>query len=245
MVMCYLYGSYILRSKWTETCTILPGKGLSLLHLNARSVRNKFAQIKIELWNKGIDILCFSESWLTSINKDSDFDLDGYNLFRVDRERPIRAGGICIYVSEELTCSSQILQHLNTSNIDIEVHWLVISKGKSKKIILGNVYRPPEGNKGLFIQSLQTLVGQIENLDRHEVILTGDFNINVLLEDNVKENLLSTFEEFSLRQLITTPTRIAEQQTCIDLIFTNIINVSSSGCSKNKPFGPFTCLHKN
>ena len=106
---------------------------------------------------------------------------------------------------------------------------LVITKGKSKKLILANIYRPPEGNKIAFINCLCDLVSEIDELDNYDVVLTGDFNINVLLEDNTKEYLCSTCEDFSLRQLITTPTRIAEQQTCIDLIFTNIIHVNAYG----------------
>ena len=119
-----------------DTCTILPGKGMSLIHLNACSIRNKFPQLKTELWNKGVDILCYSESWLTPTNPSVDFDLEGYNLYRLDRERDMNAGGVCVYVDQSYSCDDEIFKHLNLSTVQIEVQWLVITKGKSKKITL-------------------------------------------------------------------------------------------------------------
>ena len=213
-----------------DECTILPGKGLSLLHLNARSIRNKFPQIKTELWNKGIDILCFTETWLTSINLNNDFDLPGYNLFRVDRLREMRAGGVCVYVKEDFSCDDQMFANLNKSNEQIEIQWLVISKGKSKKILIGNVYRPPtSSDKNVFIRELNNLIGQINNLDHYDVIITGDMNINVLVDSNEKENMYGTMGDYILRQMINDPTRVAESQTCIDLLFTNVVHVNSYG----------------
>ena len=211
-------------------CTILPGKGLSLLHLNARSIRNKFPQIKTEMWNKGIDILCFTETWLTSINLNVDFDLPGYNLYRVDRAREMRAGGVCVYVREDFSCDSCKFSELNMSNDQIEIQWLVVSKGKSKKMLIGNVYRPPtSSDKNVFITELNNLIGQINDLDKYDVVITGDMNINVLVDSNERDNLYGTLGDYTLRQLISDPTRVAESQTCIDLLFTNVVHVNSYG----------------
>ena len=211
-------------------CTILPGKGLSLLHLNARSIRNKFPQIKTEMWNKGIDILCFTETWLTSINLNVDFDLPGYNLYRVDRAREMRAGGVCIYVREDFSCDSCKFSELNMSNNQIEIQWLVVSKGKSKKMLIGNVYRPPtSSDKNVFITELNNLIGQINDLDKYDVVITGDMNINVLVDSNERDNLYGTLGDYTLRQLISDPTHVAESQTCIDLLFTNVVHVNSYG----------------
>lgn len=212
-----------------DSCTILPGKGLSLIHLNARSIRNKMPQIKTELWNKGIDILCFSETWLTDINPSADFDLDGYNMFRLDRARVMRAGGVCVYVDENYSCDTEMYKHLNRSLIHIEIQWLVVTKGKAKKLLIANIYRPPEGEKAEFINILGGLVAQIVEIERFDVILTGDCNINVLVDDVHKENLYSTLDDYQLRQLITTPTRYAEGGTLIDLMFTNIVHINTSG----------------
>lgn len=61
------------------------------------------------------------------------------------------------------------------------------------------------------------------------MILTGDFNIDVLPDSNSKDNLYERMEDYGLRQLINRPTRNKNVNTCIDLIFTNIIHVLSSG----------------
>ena len=59
----------------------------SVMHMNAQSIRNKFPILKKELQNQGIDILLFSETWLTSMDDDNDYCLDDYNLYRWDRAR--------------------------------------------------------------------------------------------------------------------------------------------------------------
>ena len=42
------------------------GNGFSVLHVNARSMRNKFDDIRVMLTNSGVDwsAICISETWL-------------------------------------------------------------------------------------------------------------------------------------------------------------------------------------
>ena len=115
-----------------DNTPLVPGKGLKILHLNAQSIRNKFSVLKKELETQGIDVLLFSESWLTELNIDEDYIFEKYNLYRVDRARPINAGGICAYVHESILCSPIIYANLNKSDINIEIQWLKVNKGLSK-----------------------------------------------------------------------------------------------------------------
>ena len=92
-----------------------------------------------------------------------------------------------------------------------------------------NIYRPPEGNKNTFIDLLEQMLSKFDGLDRYDIILTGDFNIDVLEGSATKDRLYMTMADFGLRQLINEPTRNKSSKTCIDLIFTNIDNVQSSG----------------
>ena len=212
-----------------EIVKLTQGKGQCIMHMNAQSIRNKFPLLQKELKGQEIEILLFSETWLTSMNHDDDYFLENYNLYRWDRIRRIRAGGLCAYIDDHLTCSSTALQHLNVSTLDIEIQWLRITKGKARQMIVGNLYRPPEGDKTVFVNLLKGMLSKINELDNYDVILTGDFNIDVLPDSNIKDLLYSNMEDFGLRQLIHEPTRTKAAKTCIDLIFTNIINVSASG----------------
>ena len=96
-------------------------------------------------------------------------------------------------------------------------------------MLIGNIYRPPNGEKLEFINTLARLTALIPQIENFDDILTGDMNINVLTEDDNKEELYNCLGDFSLRQLITSPTRIRERQSCLDIIFTNIVQVNDSG----------------
>ena len=217
----------------------LGGKGFSVVHLNARSIRNKFKErIKVELENKKLDVILFSETWLSNIDLDSEYQLEGYNLHRLDRARDKIAGGICAFTADHLTVSMQHLLCMNVSNKDIEMQWMQINKGKSKKALIINIYRPPDGSIPGFINALQLALCKIENLDQFEVIVTGDFNIDVTSESDDREMLYNLLDKFHMKQLISEPTRIAirmvngrpvKKETCIDLVFTNSVNVQKSG----------------
>ena len=46
------------------------GRGFSVVHLNARSIRNKKASLRNELDRKQIDVLLFSETFLNELDDD-------------------------------------------------------------------------------------------------------------------------------------------------------------------------------
>ena len=106
------------------------GRGFSVVHLNARSIRNKKAGLRQELGNKLIDVLLFSETFLNQLDDDFDYLLPNYNLYRHDRVSVHRGGGLIGHVTDSLTCSSEMFRFLNRGTIDIEVQWLFVQKGK-------------------------------------------------------------------------------------------------------------------
>ena len=85
-------------------------KGLHIAHLNARSLPNKWDNIKANFMNSGIHVLTFSETWLHTLLTDNFFELGSdYNLIRNDRNwndlndphsPPKRGGGICMYIKK-------------------------------------------------------------------------------------------------------------------------------------------------
>ena len=96
-------------------------KGFSLVHLNARSIRNKTVEIKLELSKLFIDIILFSETWLNDIDEDNLYSFPRYNIFRHDRISIYRGGGLCAFADENVSCSAEKFRFLNRSSADIEV----------------------------------------------------------------------------------------------------------------------------
>ena len=110
-------------------------------------------------------------------------------------------------------------------------HWegLIIEiKGGclSKTITIGNIYRPPKTTNdslNVFIEELsyRPTVSSLEN-NNNELILAGDFNINLLkLNDNeIYSNFFDTLVSHSHYPQITLPTRFTRTNgTLIDNFF--------------------------
>ena len=204
-------------------------KGFSLVHLNARSIRNKTVEIKLELSNLFIDIILFSETWLNETDEDELYSFPRYNLFRHDRISIYRGGGLCAHVDEKITCSTDRFKHLNRSNENIEVQWLTSVKGNGKKSLICNVYRPPSGSLIIFCDTIKALLLQVDEIDSHDLFIIGDFNVNALVNTSEKDLLYETMALFNLTQLIHEVTTTSGSNTCIDLIFTNCFSIASSG----------------
>lgn len=62
-------------------------KGLMLAHLNVCSLRNKVYELCSLAESNNIHILAISESHLDSSFDDSEVAINGYNLFRRDRDK--------------------------------------------------------------------------------------------------------------------------------------------------------------
>lgn len=63
-------------------------KGFKIVHMNCCSIVNKMDQIRSFIaYESQIDILCLTETWLKPYHDSCFFQIDGYTLYRFDRER--------------------------------------------------------------------------------------------------------------------------------------------------------------
>ena len=97
---------------------------------------------------------------------------------------------------------------------------LKICTPKTKPILLGVVYRPPDQSD--FVEKLSEGVINSTNFDNQEVYILGDFNINLLDDCNLVKSYKETCSLHGLKQIIESYTRITEKtSTLIDHILTN------------------------
>ena len=102
-------------------------------------------------------------------------------------------------------------------------------------ILIGNLYRPPQGDVDQFIQYLEKVFDDIET-DNIELFIMGDFNIDFLDKKDPKcKKLMELIKPLGLRQIIKEPTRLTiNRGTCLDLFITNCDNISKAGvCNIN------------
>ena len=116
----------------------------------------------------------------------------------------------------------------NASNRVLQLPRVIISRPHTKKILIGNVYRPPDGEA--FVQ-LSSALAQIQNVDKYEMPLIGEFNADDSMKRQLPVRIMRQFaSEYELLQMIDEPTRSTRsKKSTIDLDFTNIKYCTSAG----------------
>lgn len=113
-------------------------KGLHVIHLNIRSLLPKIDLFRAWLTYNKPHVITLSESWLNSNTPGVEVKLDNYVLFRNDRGS--RGGGLLTYVSLNLTAElvppNEKPQHFEGLFVKITFH-------ENKRLIIGNMYKPP------------------------------------------------------------------------------------------------------
>ena len=162
--------------------------------------------------------------------KSSELEVDGYDLVRLDRSR--RGGGVACYIKSLIAYSYKESFCSNTESIFVDIFL-----PKSKPILLGILYRPPD--KSDFVKHINNVFTETGVLDKQECYLLGDLNINLILDEKeifsnksyisnsqnlppLTKGYLDFCFSFSLEQLISIPTRVTSKTaTLIDHVLTN------------------------
>lgn len=126
-------------------------RGLTIAHLNIRSLRNKIDLIRLELLNEtSLDVLTLSETWLDSSIQDSEVQLPGFSCVRRDRTSSKSGGGVIIYVRNGLPF--RVREDLN--NGDNECLWIELTRKICKPTLICCIYRAPDSDLTGFISKL-------------------------------------------------------------------------------------------
>jgi hypothetical protein len=106
-------------------------KSLNICHLNIRSILTASRLEELEDFVHTIhrfDVVALSETHLDSGDHDSQISINGYNLFRKDRDR--RGGGVAFFIANHIQAFRRLdLEDPNTEMIWVETHY------KKKKLI--------------------------------------------------------------------------------------------------------------
>ena len=167
----------------TEKWTNFKKKGLHFIHININSLLPKIDEIRHMTKITNAAIVGIGETKLDESILSSEIDIEGYDLLRLDRSR--RGGGVACYVKKSLAYNYRDNFCKNTESIFIDIFL-----PKTKPILIGILYRPPDKND--FVKNLEETFTNCNILDKQECYLLGDFNINILQNgENVFEKKLS------------------------------------------------------
>ena len=201
---------------------------LSLLHLNIRSLNANLEKLTYLLsnLNSEFSVIGITETWLQ--NTAHLVDIENYSFVHKHRTSP--GGGVGLYLSKQLNFKMR-LDLCSDRTETMESLFIEICNPNGKNIIVGVIYRPPNMDVNLFLNTFNETLGKIskENKICH---LMGDFNLNLMNYQNhtVTGNFLDGLYSNAFVPMITCPTKITSHTaTLIDNIFTNHYFESASG----------------
>ena len=200
-----------------------PTCNFMIAHINARSIlsNNKLEEVEDLLINyHNIDILAVTETHLDHTKKDDSIFINGYSVYRRDRNK--NGGGVAIYCKNSI----RSIRRTDLERNNIELLWVELYIN-DKKILVASCYRPPGQNindSTRFLESLQSSLEIAIDEDSTSVILLGDLNdrcntwTSPHTSSELKDRLVTLSTILNLTQLINQPTR---GNHLLDIILTN------------------------
>ena len=219
----------------------------TILNLNTQSINAKFDRLEILLKDlKDHDFefsaICLQETWLKNKDDLSNFQFANYTSFGLDATCS-KHGGLAIFLHDDF--HGETINNYENSTL-WEALFIEISGDILKRnIILGNIYRPPRDRNADIKSFVDKIALSITSLNSSlDIIITGDFNIDLLKVHTRKEysNVLEFFYSQSFIPTLHLPTRFSNKKaTLIDQIYykpANIDNIFSYNAGiVNKKYG--------
>ena len=173
------------------------------------------------------DVVALCETWLDESIADSEIFIPNYYSIRRDRNR--HGGGVLFYVKENLPATT-ILRHPSLELLFVEISL------KQGPISIGLHYRPPSSTAHS-LTDLEQFLGSIHSSKLKSAVFLGDYNIDLLAETPLSQDILSTMLAFHLHQVVTEPTRVTSStSTLIDHVYVSDLSLVTA-CSTTPAVG--------
>ena len=121
------------------------------------------------------DVVIFTETWLKSNINDTEFLLNGYDIYRCDRS-PLTntaktGGGVLIVVRSTL-----ISRKLKNPDDSLEQLFLLINFGNCD-LIIGTIYIPPSSDENIYEKFGRSIMSIKNDFPNAEFLIAGDLNL--------------------------------------------------------------------
>ena len=141
------------------------------MHLNIKSLLSKIDELRAIAKKSRATVIGITESKLDETVLDGEINIDGYELVRSDRNR--HGGEVAYYIWIDISFNVR-----DNFPSEVENIFFDMLLPKTKAILIGILYRPPDQSK--FLDKLSTTVSETDNFDDQEVYILGDLNINLI-----------------------------------------------------------------
>ena len=203
------------------------GNPFSLFHLDINSLSFHYDELEslISKSKNDFQIIHISETRLKKTQeRTTNIHLKNYNIEHVPTESS--NGGVLLYIKKAINYKLRPDLMIYKKR-ELESVFIEIIQKDSKNIVVGCIYRHPCMQQSEFIDEYLKPLSEKLISENKEVILLGDFNIDLLKCDSNKNvsDFLDIIDSANLLSNITSPTRLTSRsQTLIDNIFSSVIN---------------------
>lgn len=203
---------------------------LNIFYQNVRGLNTKLINFRssIPLFIC-YDVIILTETWLSSDVHDSELGLNGYQIFRVDRNylnsNYSRGGGVLIAIKSYIK-TSLICTNFNTLE---QIYTLLFIN--SFKILIGAVYLSPMSTLPDFEAHTSSIEHLISSTNPTSILLCGDYNLPLIkwpksnqglfasgTMSNTSTNLVDSFSYYNFYQLNQVPNA---RGCLLDLVFSS------------------------
>ena len=209
----------------TEFCSLL-SYNIRSLKKNCKNLENFLDSISNEKFN--FSVLSLQELW--KIHNIQDVKINGYQPLIFKGRESKNGGGVGFLIKDGI--KFQELSHICDIKDNIEYMFIKVFTQNGRFKVIGNCYRPPNTDIDIFLKDLEIILKKLDCKElkgAEEILISGDFNINVLshLNHSPTNRFLSLLLTHSFMPTITLPSRISDNSaTCIDNIFSNKQNLN-------------------
>lgn len=160
----------------------LDSNNLNISHINVQSLIarrfSKFNELKMNIFDCNLDIICMTETWLDDSINNRMVSVDGYKIFRNDRNR--HGGGVCIYVREGLVCRVLDASVNDGGNARSTEFLCCEIKSGNDRFMLAVYYNPPD------VDCSNTLLQHFDEftVNYESTFFIGDFNTDLFKCNN-------------------------------------------------------------
>lgn len=196
---------------------------MHIMHQNIAGLLNKLDDLAVSIQqlkdsNVDIDIICISEHFIMN-GFTKYLTLPNYKLAASYNRTNEKRGGTCILLKSGL----EFRELTDIAKLSIEgiIECCAVELTKHK-IIVVCLYRVPKTNNkneliNLFFDKLDTILINLKKKSNKNIIICGDFNIDIMKNNNITQELEHTLMNNNLKLQIREPTRL-QSKTCIDNI---------------------------
>ena len=182
--------------------------------MNINSLLSKIDELREIARKTRATVIGITESKLDGSVLDGEINIDGYELVRSDRNR--HEGDM----NRHEACFIRSKKRFNVRgdfSSEIENIFLDILLPKTKPILMGILYRPPDQSK--FLDNLSTSISQTCSSNEQEFYILGDLNINLINSQKHTPNGIKRYKEFcslhGIEELLTLPTHIIKNSSSL------------------------------